>query len=133
VIELQLTLTTFASRQIYLSTNMQFFTRMLAAAVAAAPFLAQAAPVAPRAEDELIPGKYIIQLKPGTDTASIATHHNKLRDIQARNLARRSDGEVSAGVEREYDFGDFKGYAGEFDEATIEELKALPEVSQHHF
>jgi hypothetical protein len=32
-------------------------------------------------------------------------------------------------VEREYGFGNFKGYAGSFDDATIEELKALPEVS----
>lgn len=110
---------------------MQFFTRITALAAAAAPFLAQAAPVvAPRAND-LIPGKYIIQLKPDTDVASIAAHHNKVRSIHARNLARRgNDGPGGAPVEREYGFGDFKGYAGSFDEATIEELKTLPEVIQ---
>ncbi|KAF1850363.1 subtilisin-like protease-like protein [Cucurbitaria berberidis CBS 394.84] len=106
---------------------MQFFTRFLALAATAVPFIAQAAPLAPRAA-ELIPGKYIIQLKPGTDIASIAAHHNKVREIHARNLARRDDAEVSAGIERQYDIGDFKGYAGSFDAATIEELKALPEV-----
>ena len=109
---------------------MQFFTRVLALAATAVPFLTQAAPLSPRSTDDLIAGKYIIQLRPDTDIASIAAHHNKVRDIHARNLARRdSDGDVSTGVEREYDFGSFKGYAGSFDDATIEELKALPEVS----
>ncbi|KAH7397217.1 oryzin precursor [Pyrenochaeta sp. MPI-SDFR-AT-0127] len=105
---------------------MQFFTRVFALAATVAPFLTQAAPVSARAADDLIPGKYIVQLKPDTDIASIASHHNKVREIHARNLARRND--ESTGVEREYSFGDFKGYAGSFDEATVEELKALPEV-----
>lgn len=108
---------------------MQFFTRFVALAAAAAPFVAQAAPLASRSTDEVIEGKYIIQLKPDADIATIAAHHNKVREIHARNLARRDDGEVSTGVEREYDFGSFKGYAGSFDAATIEELKALDEVS----
>ncbi|EAT79537.2 hypothetical protein SNOG_13210 [Parastagonospora nodorum SN15] len=78
---------------------------------------------------EVIPGKYIIQLKPDTDVASIAAHHNKVRSIYARNLARRGeDGTSGSPVEREFGFGDFKAYAGSFDEATIEELKAMPEV-----
>jgi hypothetical protein len=109
---------------------MQIFARVLAAVATASPFFAQAAPVAPRAEDDLIPGKYIVQLKPEADIALVATHHNTVREIHARNLARRSDDDESAGIELEYDFGDFKGYAGSFDAATIEELKALPEVSR---
>jgi acyl-homoserine lactone acylase PvdQ len=118
---------------------MQFFTRITALAAAAAPFLAHAAPVeTPRAK-EVVPGKYIVQLKPDTDVASIAAHHNKVRSIHARNLARRGeqdgyvasrDGLSGEPVEREYGFGDFKAYAGSFDDATIEELKALPEVSK---
>ncbi|KAG9184938.1 oryzin [Alternaria panax] len=108
---------------------MQFFTRITALAAAAAPFLANAAPVeAPRA-NEAIPGKFIIQLKPDTDLASIVAHHNKVRSIHARNLARRGDDSASGTpVEHEYGFGNFKGYAGSFDDATIELLKALPEV-----
>ncbi|KAG9199918.1 hypothetical protein G6514_007818 [Epicoccum nigrum] len=80
--------------------------------------------------DGLIPGKYIVQLKPETDIASIAVHHNVVREIHARNLAKRdiAAAEEEAGVEREYGFGDFKGYAGAFDAATVEELKSLPEV-----
>ncbi|KAI4944085.1 hypothetical protein J4E91_008940 [Alternaria rosae] len=108
---------------------MQFFTRITALAAAVAPFLAQAAPVAAPPANEIIPGKYIVQLKPDTDVESIAAHHNIVRSIHARNLARRGDdGPSGAPVEREYGFGDFKAYAGSFDEATVEELKALPEV-----
>jgi oryzin len=107
---------------------MQFFTRVLSLAAAAAPFIASAAPLASRAGDGLIPGKYIIQLKPDTDIASIAAHHNKVRSIHARNLARRDDGAGSVGMEREFQIGDFKAYAGSFDDLTIEELKAMDEV-----
>jgi oryzin len=107
---------------------MQFFTHILTLAAAAAPFIANAAPLASRAADEFIPGKYIIQLKPDTDVASIAVHHNRVRSIHARNLARR-DGAVTGGMEREFQIGDFKAYAGSFDETTIEELKAMPEVN----
>lgn len=109
---------------------MQFFTRFLAIAATAVPFIAQAAPLSSRSSDDLIAGKYIIQLRPDADIATIAAHHNKVRAIHARNIARReNDGEGSGGIEREYDFGGFKGYAGSFDDATIAELKALPEVS----
>ena len=110
---------------------MQFFTRLTAVVAAAAPFLASAAPVSAPPANEVIPGKYIVQLKPDTDIASIAAHHNKVRSIHARNLARRGDASPSGSpVEREYGFGDFKAYSGSFDDATIEELKALPEVTR---
>lgn len=111
---------------------MQFFTRIVAFAAAATPFLPSAAPVSARqAADGIVPGKYIVQLKPETDFASIAAHHHVVREIHARNLAKRDIAatEEEAGIEREYGFGDFKGYAGAFDAATIEELKSLPEVS----
>lgn len=107
---------------------MQSFTRFLALAAAAVPFLAQAAPVTQRAADDLT-GKYIVQLKADTDVNSIASHHNKVRQIHARNLARRNTEDVSTGIEREFHLGDFKGYSGSFDDATVEELKALPEVT----
>lgn len=110
---------------------MQFFTRAIALAAAATPFFASAAPVSGRqTADGIIPGKYIIRLKPETDIASIATHHNVVREIHARNLAKRhiTVAEEEAGVEREYGFGGFKGYSGAFDAATVEELKAMPEV-----
>lgn len=107
---------------------MQFFTRLLAAAAVAAPFLTQAAPLTPRQSDDKIPGKYIIRLKPTADVATVASHHIKVRQIHARNLAKRYNEEESAGKEREYNFGGFKGYAGSFDPATIAEVEAMDEV-----
>lgn len=111
---------------------MQFFTCAVAIATVLTPFFASAVPVSARqTADEIIPGKYIIQLKPDADVASIAAHHDVVRDIHARNLAKRdiAAAEEEAGVEREFGFGDFKGYSGAFDAATVEELKALPEAS----
>ncbi|KAI2478222.1 Alkaline serine protease Alp1 [Pyrenophora tritici-repentis] len=110
---------------------MLFFTRVTAFVAAAAPFFANAAPVAAEQRtNEVIPGKYIVQLRSDADVAAVAAHHNKVRDIYARNLARRGDDGSAGGapVEREYGFGEFKAYAGSFDEATVEELRGLPEV-----
>lgn len=110
---------------------MQFFTRAIAIAAAVKPFFASAAPISARqGADEIIPGKYIVQLKPEADVASIASHLDVVREIHARNLAKRdvAVAEEEVGVERKFGFGDFKGYSGAFDAATIEELKALPEV-----
>ncbi|PVI01036.1 subtilisin-like protease-like protein [Periconia macrospinosa] len=108
---------------------MQSFVRILAVAAAALPFLGQAAPVdTAAAQARSIPGKWIVQLKPETDIATIASHKVNVREIHARNLARREIHDLSAGIEREFGFGKFKGYAGSFDDATIEELKNLPEV-----
>ena len=106
---------------------MQSFTRVLAFAAAALPFLGHAAPVSTSGGDT-IPGKWIVQLKPETDIASVASHMIQVRAIHARNLARREIHSLTSGIEREYGFGKFKGYAGSFDDATIEELKNLPEV-----
>lgn len=106
---------------------MQSFTRFVALAAAALPFLAQAAPVPGTAVDATIPGKWIIQLKP---EANIATVASKVQDIHARNIARRDVAEEEqGGIEQRYSLGTFKGYSGSFDAATVEELKNLPEVS----
>lgn len=110
---------------------MQFFTHALTFVAAMTPFLASAAPVSARqAADEIILGKYIVQLKPYIDIASITIYYNDVREIHARNLAKRdiATAEEKAGIEKEYGFGDLKGYAGAFDAATVEELKSLPEV-----
>lgn len=110
---------------------MQSFTRFLALAAAAVPFLAQAAPLTERASDAFptIPGKWIITLKPDVDVATISSHHVKVREIHARNIARRAvSEEETGGIEHLYGFGTFNGYSGSFDEATIAELNAMDEV-----
>jgi oryzin len=109
---------------------MQSFTSFLALAAVVVPYLAQAAPVASATEPfPTIPGKWIVTLKPNVDTASVASHHVKVREIHARNIARRSVSvEEIGGVEHQYGFGTFNGYSGSFDDATVAELNALDEV-----
>jgi oryzin len=105
---------------------MQFFTRFLALAAAAVPFVAQAAPVPGAADAATIPGKWIIQLKPEADIALVSS---TVQDIHARNIARRGvSEEEQRGIEQEYVLGEFKGYSGSFDAATVEEMRILPEV-----
>jgi len=106
---------------------MQLFARYLAFA---APFFAHAAPSVSPAANARVEGKWIVQLKPGTNAAAIAAHHNKVRSLRVRNLGRRSDDGVLGGIEHEFQFGDFTAYAGSFDSVTIEQLKELDEVSR---
>jgi hypothetical protein len=102
---------------------MQLFTRVFAHAAAVVPFVVQTAPLAARSSEDVTVERYIIQLMPGVDVESVAAHHEKVRSIR-----RRDDVNVTASIDQEYDFGDFKGYTGSFDPAVIAELEALPEV-----
>jgi hypothetical protein len=108
-----------------------FMIKSLAAlAAVAAPYLVQGAPVP---NDEIVAGKWIVQLRPDVDVATITSHIATVKAIHARNmLARRDLTEAqTGGVENEYGFGTFHGYSGGFDDATIEELKSMPEVSYY--
>ena len=102
---------------------MQLFTRVFALAAAVVPFVVQAAPLTARSPEDVTAERYIIQLMPGVDVESVAAHHEKVRSIR-----RRDDVNLTASIDQEYDFGDFKGYTGSFDPAVIAELEALPEV-----
>ena len=78
-----------------------------------------AAVASPGAENQAIPGQYIIQLAPDSTVESVAAHQ-----LRVRRLARRDD----ASIENTFRIGGFKGYAGVFDEATIAKIADLPEV-----
>jgi hypothetical protein len=93
--------------------NIAIFLGALLPAVLAAP--------APRAP-EVIPGKYIITLK---DNVATDVHLSWVSDVHARSLSKRD----TSGVEETYDIGKWHAYAGEFDEATIDEIRSSPEVS----
>ncbi|KAI4677380.1 hypothetical protein J4E81_010954 [Alternaria sp. BMP 2799] len=107
---------------------MRFFIRALSLAAAAASFLAHAAPLSTRSTEDSIAGRYIVQLKPDVDVATFTAHREKVRSIVARHLGRRDDIDLNAGIDQEYNFGDFKGYAGAFDPAVVAELEALDDV-----
>lgn len=81
-----------------------------------------AAPTAAAKKPEVIPGKYIVTLKEGaTDTES---HINWVNDIHRRSLGKRD----TAGVEKTYNISSWNAYSGEFDDETIKQIKANPEV-----
>jgi len=98
--------------------SLAIFLGALLPAVLAAP-----APITKR--NDIIPGKYIVTLKPGVDAAAAETHLSWVTDVHKRSFAKRD----TAGIEKTYDIKEWKGYAGEFDEATIAEIKASADVA----
>lgn len=77
---------------------------------------------------DVIPGKYIVTLKDGVDTTM---HTSWVNGVVRRSLERRdgAEGDEPAGVEKTYDINTFKGYAGAFDDATLNEIKSSPDVA----
>jgi hypothetical protein len=97
--------------------------RNLAALFGALLPVALAAPT-PRAP-ESIPNKYIITLKSDVDASTAKSHLSWVNEVHSRSLYKRE----LAGVEDSFDIGNWHAYVGEFDEATIEEIKNNPEAS----
>ncbi|KAF9728368.1 proteinase B [Paraphaeosphaeria minitans] len=79
-----------------------------------------AAPVTKKSD--LIEGKYIVTLNPDVE---VQIEVSWVNDVHKRSFSKRD----TAGVERTYDIKTFKGYAGEFDENTLAEIKANPNVA----
>lgn len=86
-----------------------------------------AAPAAHHKVPEAVPNKFIVTLKEG---ASIDTdsHLTWVNDLHRRSLTKRN----TAGVEKTYNIHTWSAYAGEFDEETIEQIKASPDVRISH-
>ncbi len=94
-----------------------FFGALLPAAFAAPTPAAQQ-------KREVVPNKYIITLKEGVTSEDFKSHVNWARDVHARSLGKRD----TTGVSHEYQIASFNAYAGEFDEATLEQIKSSPDV-----
>jgi len=75
-----------------------------------------------------IPNKFIVTLKSGTDTTQLESHVNWARDVHSRSLSRRGRNGVTGGVDKVWT-NSFKGYSGEFDAATVQEIKGNDDVS----
>jgi oryzin len=75
-------------------------------------------------KDDIIPGKYIITLKPGVDAVSVESHLTWVNDVHKRSLKRNT-----AGIETTFKIKGWKAYSGEFDEATIAEIRANSDVA----
>lgn len=72
-----------------------------------------------------IPGNYIVTLKDGS-TQDVDTHIAWVNSVHARSLNKRD----SHGVSRKYK-GSFKGYAGNFDDSTLAEIRNNADVSRN--
>lgn len=96
------------------------FRRIAVAAAALLPLVS----AAPYKRAETIKGKYIVTLKGGASTAEVESHLAWVQNTHKRSLTKRD----TAGVEQTYSIGDFAAYAGEFDDATLAEIKNNPEV-----
>ncbi|KXH29558.1 subtilase [Colletotrichum simmondsii] len=68
---------------------------------------------------------YIITLKSSVGSQGLTSHLSWVNDVHSRSLDKRQ----FTGAERTYSFNSFQGYSGKFDDATIEAIKASPEVA----
>lgn len=80
----------------------------------------------PTSNQRILPGKFIVELQPDA-RSNLEAHTQWVSHVHSRNLARR--GGDSLGIEQTYSFSGFNGYAGSFDEETLEAIKANPDVS----
>ncbi|KAI1379661.1 subtilisin-like serine protease pepD [Hypoxylon crocopeplum] len=72
-------------------------------------------------DGDVIPGKYIVSIKPGVEADS---HLAWVSAVHQRSTSRRD----AVGLEKTYGFGDFNGYAGEFDDETITQIQGSENV-----
>ena len=66
-------------------------------------------------------GKYLVQVKPDVNVASIAAHHDTVRRLARRDATHEP-------IERTFSVGNLNAYLGDFDAATVPEIEALDEV-----
>lgn len=103
----------------------------------------EAAPILDATNVNSIPGAYIIKFKEHVDEPKAKTHHAWVSDIhndgEQQRLELRKRGlfdtidDVFSGMKHTFDLGDgFRGYAGHFDDETIEQIRNNPDVCPHH-
>ncbi|KAE8349339.1 subtilisin-like protein [Aspergillus coremiiformis] len=80
---------------------------------------------------EKLPGKYIVTFKSGIKPAKIRQHTTWATTLHRRSLERRdaADGEPPSGIEHSYRINKFAGYAGSFDDKTIDEIRKNEDVA----
>jgi oryzin len=89
--------------------------------------LAQAVPM--DSDSDVITDRFIVQLKPGISAIATAAHHDIVRALHSRSVSQHdSTSSALAGLSKTFSAGDFNGYSGTFEVATIAGIAALPEV-----
>lgn len=101
----------------------------------------EAAPLLSSSNADAIPNRYIIKFKKHVTDSHASNHHTWLNSVhttnqELRELELRKRGEfplvddVFEGLKHTYKIGGaFMGYAGHFDDATIEQIRMHPDVS----
>ncbi|KAF4965512.1 hypothetical protein FSARC_6692 [Fusarium sarcochroum] len=75
----------------------------------------------------IIPGSYIVTLKPGVDAVKAKSHISWVKDVHKRSLTKRDN---DKGVDKTYHSqSGFQGYSGSFDHSTLKEIQKSPEVA----
>jgi oryzin len=75
---------------------------------------------------DVIPGKYIITLKPGLLRTQVNSHLVWVNNVHSRSVSGRD----TTGVNKIYTINDFKGYSGSFDEETISQIQQNEDASR---
>lgn len=75
---------------------------------------------------DVIPGSYIVVLKPEVNEEDFEAHASWVSSVNARRLTRRDD--PSIGFVHKIKISGFHGYTANFVAETVEEIKASPEV-----
>ncbi|KAH8196440.1 hypothetical protein TruAng_009400 [Truncatella angustata] len=101
------------------------FRRLATTLVALLPLTSAVPTQKQQQKREVIPGKYIVTLKDSASTADVESHLGWVQDVHARSLTKRE----TSGVEKTYNINSWNAYAGEFDDATIEQIKASADVA----
>lgn len=103
--------------------NLAVTATALLSGALAAPMVDDSGSASIQAEST-ISGSYIVTLKDGVDAATAESHIQWVGDVHKRSINKRD----SKGVEKTYT-GNFNGYAGSFDESTLQEIRNNPDVS----
>lgn len=100
-----------------------------------------AAPILSSTSAETIPGHYIIKFKKDVPESAVTDHHSWIQQIHGEGEERRTElrrrgldvsDDVFSGIKHTYKVADgFLGYAGNFDDEVIEQVRRHPDVSLH--
>ncbi|WEW59144.1 S8 family peptidase [Emydomyces testavorans] len=93
------------------------------------PFVA-ANPI-PRAEPEIIPGKYIVTFKDGVSQSDIDAHKTWVASVHQSYLAAAAGVQksYSAGMRKTYQINKMNAYSGVFDDKTAADIRRNPIVA----
>lgn len=106
---------------------MQFLTNLALAALAILPAFGSPVPAVPRSG--VIPDSWIVILNEGISQSAFQAHQSWASTAQSASLRRRGLEARGQSFDYTYNTRTMKGYAGTFDQATIEEIASRPEVA----